>query len=89
MAFINPRETAKVKPTIFRTMRSKYGETEFRNIDDLFKDSQSTELLEEIGALEIQQKLISTFREQIDAQIKAKRTFEAQVKDLQDKIEKS
>lgn len=88
MAFINPRESAKVKPTIFRTMRSKYGETEFRNIDDLFKDSQSTELLEEIGALEIQQKLISTFREQIDAQIKVKQTFEAQVKDLQDKIEK-
>ena len=55
---------------------------------DLFKDSQSSELLEEIGALEIQQKLISTFREQIDAQIKAKQTFEAQVKDLQDKIEK-
>ncbi len=88
MAFINPRETAKVKPTIFRTMRSKYGETEFRNIDDLFKDSQSTELLEEIGALEIQQKLISTFREQIDAQIKAQQTFEAKVKDLQAKIEK-
>ena len=87
MAFINPRETAKVKPTIFRTMRSRYGETVFRNIDDLFKNSHSTELLEEIGALEIQQKLISTFREQIDAQIKAKQTFEVQVKDLQGKIE--
>lgn len=88
MAFINPRETAKVKPTIFKTIRSNLGETEFCNIDDLFKNSNSTELLEEIGALEMQQKLISIFREQIDVQIKAKQTLEAQVKDLQDKIEK-
>lgn len=88
MAFINPRDTAKVKPTIFRTMRSKYGETEFRNIDDLFKNSHSTELLEEVGALEIQQKLISTFREQIDTQRKVNQVFENQVKDLQGKIDK-
>lgn len=59
MAFINPRETAKVKPFIFRTIHSLYGETEFQNINDLFKDTHNTELLEEIGALEIQQELIS------------------------------
>ena len=86
MAFINPRETAKVKPFIFRTIHSLYGETEFQNINDLFKDTHNTELLEEIGALEIQQELISIFRKQIDAQKEAKQLFEVQVKDLQLKI---
>lgn len=87
MAFINPRETAKVKPTVFKTIRSQYGETEFRNIDNLFAVAHTVELLEEIGALEIQQRLISTFREEIDAHKEAMGTLEMQVKSLQHKIE--
>ncbi len=87
MAFINPRETAKVKPFVFKTMRSQYGETQYRIIDDLFKDSNNAELLEEIGALEIQKDLISTFRKQIDAEKEAKKVIEDQVRELRNQID--
>lgn len=87
MAFINPRETAQVPPSIFRTMRSPYGETEFCNINNLFQSHQTTDLLEEIGALEIQQKLISIFREQIDIQKEANKVFESQVNALQHQLQ--
>lgn len=86
MAFINPRETALIKPTIFKTIRSQYGETEFRDINDIFKDSLNTELLDEIGALEIQKSLISAFRKQIDAEKESKKEIEVQLKELQIQI---
>ncbi len=86
MAFINPRETAKVKPAVFKTMLSQYGETQYRIIDDLLKESNNLELLDEIGALEIQKDLISTFRKQIDAEKEAKKVIEAQAKELRNQI---
>jgi len=73
MAFINPHENAQIKPVVFRVLKTEYGETTFRNIDDLMKDDSSEKILEEIGVLEIQKELISKFRNQLDEKDKENR----------------
>ncbi|MBQ4279262.1 MAG: ATP-binding protein, partial [Rikenellaceae bacterium] len=72
MAFINPRESGRIQPKIFRAGRSKHGDTIFTDINDLLKESNKEDLLEEIGSLAIQKELISYFRQKIDDEKTAK-----------------
>ena len=83
MAFINPRDTDRVKPAIFRTVRSSLGETSFRDINDLYKTKNREDLLEEIGALAIQKELITKFRRQIEEEKNAKKELENSLNELQ------
>lgn len=86
MAFINPRDTDKIKPAIFRTIRSSLGETYFNDINDLYKRKNREDLLEEIGALAIQKELITTFRQQIEEEKNAKKKLEDSLNELQEQI---
>lgn len=86
MAFINPRDTDKIKPAIFRTIRSSLGETYFNDINDLYKRKNREDLLEEIGALAIQKELITKFRQQIEEEKNAKKKLEDSLNELQEQI---
>lgn len=65
MAFINPPDNAKMKPTVFRCVKTDTGATSIRTIEDLLKDQTRQELLDELGVLEIQKHIIEEFREKI------------------------
>ena len=86
MAFINPRDTDQIKPTIFRTVQSSLGETSFKDINDLYKRKNKEDLLEEIGALAIQKELITKFRQQIEDEKNAKKQLENSLNELQAQI---
>lgn len=63
MAFINPPDDARVKPTIFRCLKTNTGATIIKSIEDLLREQNKEDLLEELGALEIQKHIIQEFRE--------------------------
>lgn len=86
MAFINPRDTDQIKPAIFRTVRSSLGETSFQDINDLYKTKNREDLLDEIGALDIQKELITKFRQQIEDEKNAKKELENSLNELQAQI---
>lgn len=87
MAFINPRDTSVIKPKIFRTLRSEYGDTSFKDInDDLLKDANKEELLDEIGSLAIQKELIIHFRQKIDDELHAKERLNQTLNEVQTKL---
>lgn len=86
MAFINPRDTDTIIPSIFRTVRSSLGETSFQDINDLYKTKNREDLLEEIGALAIQKELITKFRQQIEDEKNAKKELENSLNELQAQI---
>lgn len=86
MAFINPRDTDQIKPTIFRTVQSTLGETFFKDINDLYETKNREDLLEEIGALNIQKELITKFRRQIEDEKNAKKELENSLHELQTQI---
>lgn len=86
MAFINPRDTDTIKPAIFRTVRSSLGETSFQDINDLYKTKNREDLLEEIGALDIQKELITKFRQQIEDEKNAKKELMNSLNELQAQI---
>lgn len=66
MAFINPEESAAIKPVVFKCGKSSLGETLIYSINDLFKEESNNELLEEIGALQIQKQIIENYRHKIN-----------------------
>lgn len=70
MAFIHPRKDAIVKPLIFRVKRDELGCTEYHDISPNNNHIIPVELLEEIGALEIQKEIIDEFRDKEEAKEK-------------------
>lgn len=86
MAFINPRESAKVKPKIFRALRTAAGNTSFIDINDLLKDVSKEDLLDEIGSLVIQKELITSFRQKLDTETQAKDQLSRVVRDMENRL---
>lgn len=86
MAFINPRESASVKPKIFRALRTTDGNTSFIDINDLLKDVSKEDLLEEIGSLVIQKELITSFRQRLDTETQAKDQLSRAVRDMENRL---
>ena len=70
MAFIHPRKNAVIKPLTFRVIRDELGCTKYLDISREKNNILTVELLEEIGALEIQNEIIDEFRAKEEAKEK-------------------
>ena len=70
MAFIHPRKDAVVKPLTYRVIRDELGCTKYYDINKEKNHGLTMELLEEIGALELQNEIIDEFRAKEEAKEK-------------------
>jgi hypothetical protein len=61
LAFIFPSK-AKEDVTVFRCIKTGYGDIEIRRLDDLFSEQSKLEVAEELGALEIQKEVVEEWR---------------------------
>lgn len=86
MAFINPADDSTVKPTVFRCMKTNQGATSIKTIEDLLKESNKQEILEELGALEVQHHIIQEFREKMREAEDAKKASEETICELNGKV---
>ena len=82
MAFIHPRANASIKPLTYRVIRDELGCTKYYDISSQTNRTLPVELLEDIGALEIQNEVIDEFR----AKDKAKEDEIRQLNEIQDAL---
>ena len=82
MAFIHPRQSASVMPLTYRVIRDELGCTKYYDISNQTNHTLPVELLEDIGALEIQNEIIDEFR----TKAKAKEDEIRQLNEMQDAL---
>lgn len=70
LAFIFP-SNAKDHVTVFRCVKTGYGDISVRRLDDLFAEQSKLEIAEELGALEIQKQVVQEWREKEQKQQEA------------------
>lgn len=88
MAFINPKPSAKIVPSIFRTQKTENGQTEFYNINDLLHNESRIDLLEELGSLALQKELIDSFRSKMKEQADRYNDVISSIKTIRGQMEK-
>lgn len=62
LAFLNPSDNVRIKPNLFRCIKGEDGSTSVKHIDDLNKHSNEIEILDQLGVLEVQHKVIAEYR---------------------------
>ncbi len=62
LAFINPPENVRSSPVLYRCLKDDNGVTIIKSFDDLFQKEERYKFYDEIGALEVQNEVMDTYR---------------------------